>query len=890
MTIDRKRFGLVAFCGLAALAVSVVLPDRVDAHTRITTDVTWSGEVRAILAEKCMGCHHPGGIAPDYVDLTVYGTDTEPGARAWAVAIEEMVLTGKMPPWQADARFSSFSNAHRLTQEEEDILIAWIRGGAPQGPQRDLPPPPEVLENDWSLAEPDVVVQPPKPCVLKEDTEYATHTVIVPLELEEDTYVTGYEFLPENPKFVKSMTAYIHDPEGFEPEPIEVEVQLPYDPLADEDELESTRMRPMPEGPHFLGTWFRGDGPMLFPETSGRLLRAGSSVELIIEYERPAFAEYVKVEDTSKLGLFTAYEGEEIDLLLESKLIENSSFTIPANASDHRVTASLTLDENVHLVNIAPRMNRLGSRLEVRIVYPDGLERVLLNIPDFDFRWNSNYTFESPVAAPAGTTLLLTGWFDNSEDNWDNPNSPPADVSAGEGRYDEVLMAMVDYTLDDHLYVEEVFVPDPDDDVIRRGGGMGIAPLPLVEEEEEEAPLQLTELVETISEEKSSGSTGEAADEREIYWCPMRGNPCELRDYYEPGECPECWMELKPKSSFFEGMETAPTTYGWPLTVAGQEDVYWCRNRGNGDHELVDYPTAGYCPVDNEPLLHKSRFEPVRTYTCLTPACDMQKQIFYGPGLCPSCGQPVTGMGHMDHTPVHGGWQFFMADNMYHHLEGVMTEPGRFKLYFYDDWKTPLDARNFRATVYVMNENPDTGEVTEEAYPMYVDTPGDEFMVADLPAELPLSFYAMVWLAGEEKRYDFVFEELTSPQTAPELEMRLHAHDCPPVTIPAGTNSRVAMIVERMAVLQDHIDAEEWLQLHCPAYEAKDAMEALGKEPGDLNIRQVGRLKKATALINQGALALDRAGDAKDAARVHKALETFSEGVALLREVYPDAE
>lgn len=862
--------------------------ENVDAHTRITTDVTWSGEVRDILAEKCMSCHRPGGIAPDYVDLTVYGTDTEPGARAWAVAIEEMILTGKMPPWQADPRFSEFSNAHRLTQEEEDILVAWIRGGAPQGPQRNLPPPPEVLEFGWSLAEPDIVVDPGKPFTLDEETEYAVHEIVFPIDIEEDTYITGYEFLPENPKFVKSMTAWIHDPEGLEPEPIEVEVQLPYDPLADEDELESTRMRPMPEGPHFLGAWFRGDDPTILPTAAGRLLRAGSEIELLIEYERPAFAEWVEVKDQSKLGLFIALEDEEIDLLVESKLVDNTDFTIPANESNHKVTAELEFDEDVHLINLAPRMNRLGSKLEARLIYPDGLEKILLWVPEFDYRWNANYTFQEPVAAPAGSRFVLTAWYDNSEDNWDNPNSPPQDVSAGEGRYDETLLALIDYTLDDHLYVERVFVPDVDDEIERRGGGMSIVPpLPVPEtNDDDEAPLQLTKLAESMAKQQE---TPEDAD-REIYWCPMRGNPCELRDFYEPGECPECWMELKPKSSFFEDMDIAPDSYDWPLTTAGQEEVYWCPNRGQDDHELTDYPAPGMCPVDGEKLIHKSRFQTARTYTCLTPTCDRLKDIFYGPGLCPSCGQPVTGMGHMDHNPVHGGWQFFMADNMYHHLEGTMTEPGLFQLYFYDDWKTPLDARNFSATIYVLSEDEETGEVIETEYPMYVDRPGDEFLVADLPEELPIAFYAMVWLAGEEKRFDFEFDELTTEDTAPTLDVRLHAHDCPEVVIPADTAGKVSMIVERMAILKAHIAAQEWLLLHCPAYEAKDTMEALNKSAGkQLNIRQIGDLKQATALVNRGALALDRAGDASDPVRVQKAFETFSKGVETLTEIFPDA-
>ena len=53
---------------------------------------------------------------------------------------------------------------------------------------------------------------------------------------------------------------------------------------------------------------------------------------------------------------------------------------------------------------------------------------------------------------------------------------------------------------------------------------------------------------------------------------------------------------------------------------------------------------------------------------------------------------------HMDHSPLHGG-QFFMAANSYHHLEGALPRPGEFDLYVYDDYKRPLDPRNFAGEV-----------------------------------------------------------------------------------------------------------------------------------------------------------------------------------------------
>ena len=148
-----------------ALALLVLVPPAA-AHVRITTDLSWSEDVRPILRRHCMVCHSPGGPAPSYVDLRTYGTDSAPGARAWAAAIEEELLTGRMPPWQADARFDTFGNTRRLTKAELDTVIGWIRGGAPQGPRRNLPPPPEFEADAWQLGEPDHIAAPPEPVVL----------------------------------------------------------------------------------------------------------------------------------------------------------------------------------------------------------------------------------------------------------------------------------------------------------------------------------------------------------------------------------------------------------------------------------------------------------------------------------------------------------------------------------------------------------------------------------------------------------------------------------------------------------------------------------------------------------------------------------------------------
>ena len=263
-------------------------PATVDAHTRITTDVTWGDDIRPILRQHCMRCHSPGGAAPPYADFTTYGTDSNPGARAWAAAIEEELLTGRMPPWTADERYGRFSNARTLSKDERDILVAWVGGGAPQGPRRNLPPPPEFLDDAWELGAPDITIKPTEPTALADGQDATTVTQRYQGLVEQDSWITGYEFKPDSVGAVQRMTAWIID-DHLDAESLEVEIQQPYDPFRDEAQPEPTRMRPNPEGRKLLGQYLPGDAPVLLPAGTGKRLRAGSIIEVETEYRRRTF-------------------------------------------------------------------------------------------------------------------------------------------------------------------------------------------------------------------------------------------------------------------------------------------------------------------------------------------------------------------------------------------------------------------------------------------------------------------------------------------------------------------------------------------------------------------------------------------------------------------------
>jgi hypothetical protein len=121
--------------GAAAIAAVVLALTVAHAHDRITTRVTWNGDIARIVAARCLSCHVADGRGP--MSLATYED-----ARPWARAIKEEVLTRRMPRWQAVRGYGDFSNDPSLSSFEIALIAAWVDGGAPRGADSAAPPPP----------------------------------------------------------------------------------------------------------------------------------------------------------------------------------------------------------------------------------------------------------------------------------------------------------------------------------------------------------------------------------------------------------------------------------------------------------------------------------------------------------------------------------------------------------------------------------------------------------------------------------------------------------------------------------------------------------------------------------------------------------------------------
>src|SRR5205814_9006296 len=69
---------------------------------------------------------------------------------------------------------------------------------------------------------------------------------------------------------------------------------------------------------------------------------------------------------------------------------------------------------------------------------PDGSRRPLIDIPDWDFRWQHVYRFVTPMKLPKGTTVTMRYTYDNSAANTRNPQRPPLCARWGQRSPDEM--------------------------------------------------------------------------------------------------------------------------------------------------------------------------------------------------------------------------------------------------------------------------------------------------------------------------------------------------------------------------------------------------------------------------------------------------------------------
>jgi hypothetical protein len=424
--------------------------------------VSFNKDVLPILQQNCQSCHRPGNIAP--MSFLTYES-----ARPWAKAMKAAVISRKMPPWFADPQYSHFSNDRSLKQEEIDTIAQWVDSGAPQGDPKDAPPAIEWPESGWTT-KPDLILKgipytvPATPA--RNVIEWMT--LVTPTGFTKDTWVTSVEvkpselgvthhicvsFIPHAADAVYNTFLWVdkqRDDIGAEVAPSERRILAP---TADGRGRELGRVADSVSpntgtninAEQNISCYVPGRSLSDFrPYNAALLVPAGYDVMWNIHYTPNG----APVTDQPEIGLTIANQAPQRRLIETGNTTDPAKLVIPPNASNYAPEpAEFTFLVDAELHWMSPHMHVRGKDMTYKLVFPDGTERVVLNVPHYDFNWQLGYDLTEPIKVPKGTKLVVVAHYDNSPNNKFNPD-PNRTVYFGNMTWEEMFTPFFGVTVD----------------------------------------------------------------------------------------------------------------------------------------------------------------------------------------------------------------------------------------------------------------------------------------------------------------------------------------------------------------------------------------------------------------------------------------------------------
>ncbi len=371
---------------------------------------TFSKDVAPILYKNCVECHRPSAMAP--MSLMTFED-----ARPWARAIKQKVVRREMPPWGADPAVGKFSNDVSLSQADIDTISAWVDAGAAEGNRAELPKAP-VFAEGWSIGQPDHVFKMIKPFNVPADGTVPYVYITVPTNLKEDIWVRGIELRPSDRRVVHHIISDMVEDDGK--------------PESGEPLLTKDRSRKEIGG---VGGLVPGRLYGVFEEGVARKIPAGADIVLQMHYTTIGQA----VTDQTEIGVILAKEPPSRLRVEGGGQMPNITFVIPPNHPNYEVTARKVMDKDTYLTQLYPHMHVRGKSVHYKIIFPDGREEIVLNVPKYDFNWQTSYRLAEPKFMPKGSTLMVIAHFDNSKGNRYNPD-PESEVRWGDQTWEEMLI------------------------------------------------------------------------------------------------------------------------------------------------------------------------------------------------------------------------------------------------------------------------------------------------------------------------------------------------------------------------------------------------------------------------------------------------------------------
>jgi polyisoprenoid-binding protein YceI len=398
-------------------------------------------DIKPILETNCVACHSTGQIGH-----SIYPLDTVSDAVTTAGDIALVTGTKFMPPWPPSEHSVPLKHTRTITKEEIERITHWANAGAFTNGSLETPLVSTSRENGVTLHK-DMNVRMAEPYTSNLTGTDDYRCFLIDPKLLQDTYITGYEFLPGNLKINHHIILFL----------------IPPDSRAQANELAG---RDPEQGWSCFGdagitkayptaiSWTPGEVPIRYSENTGILLPKGTLFVLQVHYNLAAGVE----PDQSGVGLELSTEklnpvmGADMFAPVElpcpandksepckrshalADLKAQEPSTEPAETNDGMLamcgktlsdyarqdpsniesSCDYTSAVDGEIVTLYAHMHTLGKSFQL-VLNPDTpQQQILLEIPHWSFSWQGTYTVDNPVILKKGDKLRVVCTWDNA--------------------------------------------------------------------------------------------------------------------------------------------------------------------------------------------------------------------------------------------------------------------------------------------------------------------------------------------------------------------------------------------------------------------------------------------------------------------------------------------
>ena len=408
---------------------------------------TYYQDVGPILDARCGSCH--GDQAFGGLDFSTYEA-----VYATRPLIEIALKEGTMPPWLAADGCTEYQHSLQLEPGELDLLLTWLDEGAPTGDAGDPGAPLDAPSGGLERVDVELEMDGDYEPRLKPD-DY--RCFVIDWEGEEDQYITGFNVVPGNPEIVHHVIAF-YAPPALADEALarqDAEEGMGYTcfgtPGLGED-VDFTGN----ESVGWLGSWAPGGTGVNFPEGTGISVAPGSKIIMQVHYNT-----YDGQDDTDRSAVQFKVD-DQVEkparyLPWANPAWPSNPSTMAIPAGDAEVAHSFGFDlvgfanRDITIYSANLHMHMLGTSGKLWVDRAAGDEQCLLEIPRWDFNWQSEYHLQEPVTLTDGDELWIGCEWDNSAGNQpviQGSQIDPQDVGWGDGTTDEMCLGVFYVTFD----------------------------------------------------------------------------------------------------------------------------------------------------------------------------------------------------------------------------------------------------------------------------------------------------------------------------------------------------------------------------------------------------------------------------------------------------------